>query len=150
MANEQQNHNEEIKDLLTQLVNAEKKENVQDAKVNKLSTIKNWVWIAIALGGVLIPSTAWFIHLKDAPSRITHIEQTYIKERLNERLTILEEKHKENDIQVSDQLETLNEEVRELNVTDDRLEGKIDLLICHDIDGRPVQECISVVNYNNR
>ena len=143
-------YGKEIKELLEKLVNAENKENVQDAKVNKLSTIKNWVWIAIALGGVLIPSTAWFIHLKDAPSRIIHIEQTHIKERLDERLTNLEEKHEENDIQVSDQLVLLKDEIRELNVTDDRLEGKIDLLICHDIDGRPVQECISIVNYNNR
>ena len=137
-----------IQELLEQLVKTERAENTQDAKANKLSTVKNWVWITIAIGGLVVPSTAWFIHLKDAPSRITTIEQTYIKERLNERLSILEEKHEENDVQVSEQLQTLNEEIRELNITDDRLEGKIDLLICHDIDGRSVQECISVVNYN--
>ena len=137
-----------IEALLTQLLQIRNKENVQEVKANKLSTVKNWVWITIAIGGVLIPSTAWFIHLKDAPSRITHIEQTYIKERLNERLSNLEARHEENDRDVSDQLETLNEEVRELNATDDRLEGKIDLLICHDIDGRSIQECITAVNYN--
>ena len=139
-----------IQELLEQLVKADKAENTQDAKANKLSTVKNWVWITIAIGGLVVPSTAWFIHLKDAPSRITHIEQTYIKERLNERLTMLEEDHEENNIQVSDQLVLLKDDVRALKVTDDRLEGKIDLLICHDIDGRSVQECISVVNYNSR
>ena len=139
-----------IQKLLEQLVKTEQAENTQEAKADKLSTVKNWVWITIAIGGLVVPSTAWFIHLKDAPSRINTIEQTYIKERLNERLTMLEEDHEENNIQVSDQLVLLKDDVRALKVTDDRLEGKIDLLICHDIDGRSVQECISVVNYNSR
>ena len=143
-----ENQSKKIIYLLKQLVQVENKENVKEAKVHKLSTVKGWVWIVLAIGGIIVPTTAWFVHAKDLPSRVSTIEKTYIKERLNERVFILEKRYEERDTEVAEQLESINEEIRELNITDDRLERKIDLLLCHDIDGRSVQECITVVNYN--
>ena len=124
-----------VEQLLEELVAQERKEDVREAKVSKLSTIKNWIWIAITIGGVIVPITVFFVHLRDVPKRVTAIES----HRLNERVMDLEETNETVEAEtisqfseIQSEMQVIEEDLKELKDVEIRdIKNQLQLVVCY-------------------
>ena len=121
--------------LLEKLLAQQVQENKRETLTDRISRIRNWIWIAITIGGVIVPITIFFVHLRDVPSRVDTIED----QRLHERLLVVEknnETDKEETLsqfsEIQTEMKVIEEDLKELKDVEIRdIKGQLQLVVCY-------------------